>query len=67
MADHYYGRLMEEDTVMTFNLAKAVADSKKVFELYGATEIGINVGGKPYKTATEGLEYCMELSVAVNN
>lgn len=52
---------------MAFDVAKAVADSKKIYEKYGATEIGINVGNKPYRTVTEGLEYCMDLSVAVNN
>lgn len=52
---------------MAFDVAKAVADSKTVYEKYGVTEIGINVGDKPYRTVTEGLEYCMELSVAANN
>lgn len=52
---------------MAFDVAKAAADSKKVYERYGATEIGINIGDKPYRTETEGLEYCMALSVAVNN
>ena len=52
---------------MAFDVAKAVTDSKRVYEKYSTTEVCINVGGKPYRTVTEGLEYYMELSVAVNN
>ena len=52
---------------MALNMAKAVADSKRLHEMYGVMEVSINVGDKPYQTVTEGLEYCMELSVAANN
>ena len=52
---------------MAFNVTKAVADSKSLYEKYGATEVGINIGDKPYQTTAEGLEYCMALSVAVAN
>ena len=52
---------------MAFDIAKAVADTKRLHEKYGTTEVSINVGDKPYPTATEGLGYCMALSVAVAN
>lgn len=53
--------------MMAFNMTKAVAASKQFHEKYGTTEVSVNVGEKPYGNVTEGLEYCMALSVAVNN
>lgn len=52
---------------MAFDVAKAVADSSPIYEKFGVTEIGINVGDNFYPTEGVGLEYCLELSVAANN